>query len=51
MTAKGNAKPIKGTGMYKYETHLHTYPVSKCAKADVSDNLEFYKKMDYDGVF
>ena len=37
--------------MYKYETHLHTYPVSKCAKAGVSENLEFYKELGYDGVF
>lgn len=37
--------------MYKYETHLHTFPVSRCAKADVKENLEFYKKLGYDGVF
>ncbi len=37
--------------MYKYETHLHTYPVSKCAKGSVRENLEFYKKMGYDGIF
>ena len=37
--------------MYKYETHLHTYPVSKCAKATVRENLEFYKELGYDGVF
>ncbi len=37
--------------MYKYETHLHTSPVSKCAKATVRENLEFYKSLDYDGVF
>ena len=37
--------------MYKYETHLHTYPVSNCAKAGVEETLEFYKKMGYDGVF
>ncbi len=37
--------------MYKYETHLHTYPVSACAKAGVRENLEFYKEMGYDGVF
>ena len=37
--------------VYKYETHLHTFPVSKCAKADVRENLEFYKKQGYDGVF
>ncbi len=37
--------------MYRYETHLHTYPVSRCAKATVSENLEFYKELGYDGVF
>ena len=37
--------------MYKYETHMHTYPVSKCAKADVRDSLEFYARLGYDGVF
>lgn len=37
--------------MYKYETHLHTRPVSKCAKASVRESLEFYKKSGYDGVF
>ena len=37
--------------MYKYETHLHTFPVSKCAKRSVRENLEFYKRMGYDGVF
>ena len=37
--------------MYKYETHLHTYPVSKCASASVRESLEYYKSLDYDGVF
>ena len=37
--------------MYKYETHLHTYPVSKCARASVREVLEFYKSLGYDGVF
>ena len=37
--------------MYKYETHLHTNPVSRCAKASVRENLEFYKNAGYDGVF
>ena len=36
---------------YLYETHLHTYPVSKCARATVRENLEFYKSLGYDGVF
>lgn len=37
--------------MYKYETHLHTSPVSKCGSYSVRDNLEFYKEIGYDGVF
>lgn len=37
--------------MYRYETHLHTYPVSRCAKRTVRENLEFYKSLGYDGVF
>lgn len=37
--------------MYKYETHLHTYPVSGCASASVREMLELYKNMGYDGVF
>lgn len=37
--------------MYKYETHLHTSPVSKCARASVEETLDFYKGLDYDGVF
>lgn len=37
--------------MYKYETHLHTYPVSKCAQSTVRENLELYKEFGYDGVF
>lgn len=37
--------------MYKYETHLHTSPVSKCARGGVKENLEYYKSLGYDGVF
>ncbi len=37
--------------MYKYETHLHTYPVSKDARFTVRENLQFYKEKGYDGVF
>lgn len=37
--------------MYRYETHLHTAPVSKCGKAGVRETLEFYKSLDYAGVF
>ena len=37
--------------MYKYETHLHTAPVSKCAKSTVRESMEFYKSIGYSGVF
>ena len=37
--------------MFKYETHLHTFPVSKCAKASVEESLLFYNELGYDGVF
>ncbi len=37
--------------MFKYETHLHTSPVSACARASVRETLEFYKSLSYDGVF
>lgn len=37
--------------LYRYETHLHTFPVSKCAKSSVRENLEFYKELGYDGIF
>ena len=36
---------------YRYETHLHTYPVSKCAHKGVREVLLFYKVLGYDGVF
>jgi len=36
---------------YLYETHLHTLPVSRCAHFSVRENLEFYKKLGYEGVF
>ena len=36
---------------YKYETHLHSSPVSRCARADVSESLSYYKRLGYDGVF
>lgn len=36
---------------YLYETHLHTFPVSKCASAGVRETLEFYKGLGYGGVF
>ena len=37
--------------MYRYETHLHTAPVSRCASAGVRETLEYYKELGYDGVF
>ena len=40
----------KGTE-YLYETHLHTAPVSKCARAGVRETVEFYKDNGYKGIF
>ncbi len=37
--------------MFLYETHLHTKPVSRCGVATVEESLQFYKKLNYDGVF
>ena len=37
--------------MYKYETHLHTFPVSKCATETVSEVIKLYKSLDYAGIF
>ena len=37
--------------MYRYETHLHTSPVSKCARVGVREVLEYYKSLGYDGIF
>lgn len=37
--------------MYRYETHMHTAPVSACACKTVRESLEFYRSMGYDGVF
>ena len=37
--------------MYRYETHLHSAPVSKCGGYSVRDNMEFYKEIGYDGIF
>ena len=36
---------------FLYETHLHTSPVSKCARASVRETLEYYKSLGYTGVF
>ena len=37
--------------MYKYETHCHTSPVSRCGKASVLETVSFYKEFGYDGIF
>jgi predicted metal-dependent phosphoesterase TrpH len=37
--------------MYLYETHVHTAPLSACAKVGVYETLEFYKSAGYAGVF
>lgn len=37
--------------MYRYETHMHTLPVSKCARVSVREALEFYREIGYAGVF
>ena len=37
--------------MYLYETHVHTAPLSACAKANARDTLTFYKSAGYAGVF
>ncbi len=37
--------------MFRYETHLHTTPVSKCARVTVRQMMDFYKKMGFDGIF
>lgn len=36
---------------YLYETHLHTYPASRCGHASVEDTVLFYKSFGYDGIF
>ena len=37
--------------MYKYETHLHTFPVSGCAIASPEETVKCYKELGYDGIF
>lgn len=36
---------------YRYDTHVHTSPVSRCARATVRETVEFYKRKGYDGIF
>ena len=37
--------------MYRYETHLHTSPVSRCASATVREQLTYCKTLGFTGVF
>lgn len=37
--------------MYKYETHLHTAPASRCARASVAEHIAYYKSLGYAGIF
>ena len=37
--------------MYIYETHMHTSPVSACARVSVKDALKHYKSAGYTGAF
>lgn len=37
--------------MFRYETHLHTYPVSRCGKASPEETVDFYSSRNYDGIF
>ena len=36
---------------YRYDTHVHTAPVSRCARASVRQTVEFYRNKGYDGIF
>lgn len=35
---------------FRYETHLHTAPVSACGVATVEETLTYYKQLGYDGI-
>ena len=37
--------------MYRYETHCHTRPVSRCSRVGVRETLTYYRDLGYDGVF
>ena len=37
--------------LYRYETHLHTSPVSRCASVSPEETVAFYQALGYDGVF
>jgi hypothetical protein len=36
--------------MYKYETHMHTFPVSNCASSPPEEQVRAYKKKGYAGI-
>ena len=36
---------------YKYETHVHTSPVSACARATVEETVRAYHALGYAGLF
>lgn len=36
---------------YRYETHLHTYEASLCAKSMGAEYPAYYKNLGYDGIF
>ena len=35
---------------FKYETHLHTAEVSKCARVSAEEQVEFYSELGYEGI-
>ena len=37
--------------MYKYETHLHTFEASACARSTGAEYPAYYKSLGYDGIF
>ena len=37
--------------IFRYETHCHTAPVSRCAKASPAETARFYRDIGYDGIF
>ena len=37
--------------MYRYETHLHTFPASACGRASAAESVAFYKELGYAGIF
>ena len=37
--------------MYRYETHLHTFPASACGRASATESVAFYKEIGYAGIF